>query len=75
MNEIAKMALRKWALFCVNHSNEGDAIKILYKVFEDALANHFMGRIQGFNWDWNKLVIGMDEENAEALLSYILTNF
>lgn len=75
MNEIAKMALRRWALFCVNHSNEQDAIKILYKVFEDALANHFLGRMQSHDWNWNELVISLDEENTEALFSYILTNF
>ena len=75
MNEIAKMALRRWALFCVNHSNEQDAIKILYKVFVGNIANQFLGRMQDHNWNWNKLVISLDEEDAEALFSYILTNF
>lgn len=75
MNEIAKMALRRWALFCVNHSNEQDVIKVLKTVFEDALANQFMGCMQQHDWNWNELVISLDEENAEALFSHVLTNF
>lgn len=59
----------------MNHSNEQDVIKVLKTVFEDALANQFMGCMQQHDWNWNELVISLDEENAEALFSYILTNF
>ena len=31
--------------------------------------------MQQHDWNWNELVISLDEENAEALFSYILTNF